>query len=192
MYEPESGSYTARRDLPTNDSNDAIAFEEAELLNFIRDSLQQTLVDAIKQATSLRIAKLTKSQKYRPFADKFITGLELYYCQGMSLKEITPVLEFGNWDRARRVLNPGEFLNSVRTQTVGKLLEIILEKIKELGLSDLSSNPDGLENLTTEIEAFADEAVFQAATAEIKVGKNRNLKSLYAQQVRLYCQSLKP
>jgi hypothetical protein len=110
----------------------------------------------------------------------------------MSLKEITPILKFGNWDRARRILNPGEFLNSVRSQTMNQLLEIILQKIEDLGLGDISNNPDRLQNLSIQIETFADEAVFQAAAAEIKAGKNRNLKSLYAQQVRLYCQSSNP
>lgn len=107
----------------------------------------------------------------------------------MSLKEIVPVLELGNWDRARRVLNPGEFLSSVRTQTIKLLLDIILQKLADLGLDEIANQPDRLENLSIQIEVFADEAVFQAATAEIKAGKNRSLKSLYAQQVRLYCQS---
>ncbi len=192
VYEPESGDYIARRDLPTDESNDAIASEENELLDFIRNSLDRALVSAIEQSVTMRLAKLTKSKKYRPFANKFITGLKLYYCEGMSLKEITPILKFGNWDRARRILNPGEFLNSVRSQTMNQLLEIILQKIEDLGLGDISNNPDRLQNLSIQIETFADEAVFQAAAAEIKAGKNRNLKSLYAQQVRLYCQSSNP
>lgn len=188
VYEPDTGDYTPRKDLPIDNSNDAIAREEQELLDFIQNSLDRALIAAIEQAGNTCVAKLSKSKKYRSFATKFIQGLELYYCQQMSLKEITSVLEFSSWDQARRVLNPGDFLNCVRTQTVQDLLASILQKSRELGLSETAVSPNYLQNLSIQIEAFADEAVFNAATAEIKAGKNRELKSLYAQKVRLYCQ----
>lgn len=189
VYEPDSGNYSPRTDLPSDNSNDAVISEEQELLNFIRDSLNQTLENAIALASENRIAKLNKSKKYRPFANKFVAGLELYYAQKMSLKEIVPVLGFNGWDQARRVLNPGDFLNAVRIQTIQQLLDIILQKTKELGLSDTAINPNYLQNLSIQIEAFADEMVFNTATSEIKAGKNRDFQSLYAQQVRLYCQN---
>ena len=189
IYEPDSGNYTPRPDLTSENSNDAVTSEEQELLNFIRDSLNQTLVKAIAQASENKIAKLNKSKKYRPFASKFIAGLELYYAQKMSLKEIVPVLGFNGWDQARRVLNPGEFLNAVRIQTIQQLLDIILQKTQDLGLSDTAIDPNYIQNLSIQIEAFADEAVFNTATSEIKAGKNRDFQSLYAQQVRLYCQN---
>lgn len=189
VYEPDSGNYAVRQDLPSDNSNDAVTSEEQELLNFIRDSLNQTLISAIAQASENRIAKLNKSKKYRSFANKFVTGLELYYAQKMSLKEIVPVLGFNGWDQARRVLNPGDFLNAVRIQTIQQLLDIILQKTKELGLSDTAIDPNYLQNLSIQIEAFADETVFNTATSEIKAGKNRDFQSLYAQQIRLYCQN---
>ncbi|VEP12564.1 conserved hypothetical protein [Hyella patelloides LEGE 07179] len=188
IYEPDSGNYAFRNDLPTENSNNALASEEQELLNFIQDSLNKALVTAIKQTISTRIAKLNKSTKYRPFAAKFVTGLELYYCQKKSLGEIAPLLGFSNWSQARRVLNPGDILNTVRTQTVQRLLTIILQKTQNLGLTDTSPSANDLQSLSIQIEAFADEAVFQAATAEIKSGKHRDLQSLYAQKIRLYCQ----
>ncbi|VEP16273.1 conserved hypothetical protein [Hyella patelloides LEGE 07179] len=188
IYEPDSGNYAFRNDLPTENSNNAIASEEQELLNFLQDSLNKALVTAIEQTISTRIAKLNKSGKYRPFAAKFVTGLELYYCQKKSLGEITPLLGFSNWSQARRVLNPGEILNTVRIQTVQQLLTIIWQKTQNLGLTDASPSANYLQSLSIQIEAFADEAVFQAATSEIKSGKHRDLQSLYAQKIRLYCQ----
>lgn len=188
IYEPDTGNYTPRRDLPADNSNDALASEERELLDFIRQSLDKAIDTAIERASENRLAKLNKSKKYRIFAAKFMEGLQLYYCQQMSLREITSALEFGNWDRTRRILNPGDFLNTVRTYTVQQLLAAILEKSQNLGLSEVAVSPDYLQNLSIQIETFADETVFSAATAEIKAGKNRELKSLYAQKVRLYCQ----
>ncbi|MEM6612017.1 MAG: hypothetical protein AAF652_07140 [Cyanobacteria bacterium P01_C01_bin.72] len=188
VYEPDTGNYTPRQDLYANDSNNAIAAEEQELLDFIRQSLDLALDSAISQTGTNRLEKLNKSKKYRPFAAKFIEGLQLYYCQKMSLREITDRLEFGSWDRARRILNPGDFLNAVRANTIQQLLNTILEKSRDLGLSEVAVNPDYLQNLSIQIEAFADETIFSAATAEMKAGKNRELKSLYAQKIRLYCQ----
>lgn len=190
VYEPNTGEYNPRPDLPANVSNEAIASEERELLDFIRQSLDRALDSAISQTGKNRLEKLNKSKKYRLFAAKFMEGLQLYYCQKMSLREITERLEFGSWDRARRVLNPGDFLNAVRANTIQQLLDAILEKSRDLGLSQAAVNPDYLQNLSIQIEAFADETVFNAATAEIKAGKNRELKSLYAQKVRLYCRNL--
>ena len=188
VYEPDTGNYAPRKDLPTDNSNEAIATEERELLTFLRETLERALVQAIAQAASNRIAKLNKSKKYHPFAAKFIPGLQLYYEKEMSLAEIAPILNFGNWDRTRRILNPGDFLNSVRTLTIQQLLESILQKAQELGLNSISKDPNYLQNISEQIEAFADEEIFQAAAAEIKAGKNRNFKSLYAEQIRCYCQ----
>lgn len=163
-------------------------FKERELIDYLRDTLNWTLTEAIKKAVGDRVTKLNKSKKYRPFANKFVTGLRLYYCQEMSLKEIVPVLELGNWDRARRILNPGDFLNTVRTQTIQLFLKNILQKARDLGLTSISLSPDRLQTISQQIESFADTAIFQDAAAEIKAGKNRTLKSEYAEQIRNYCQ----
>ena len=188
VYELDTGDYVARRDLPTDNSNDAIASEEEELLNFIQESLDRALLKAIDEATNIRIAKLNKSKKYRSFAAKFVAGLKLYYCQGKSLKEITSLLEFSSWDQTRRVINPGDFLNTVRTQTIQNLLTVILQKTQALGLTKIASSANYLETLSIQIEAFADEVIFNAATSEIKAGRYREFKSLYADKIRFYCQ----
>ena len=188
VYEPDTGNYTSRNDLPTNNSHEETAMEERELLTFLRETLDRALVTAIAEAGSNRVAKLNQSKKYRPFAAKFIPGLQLYYEREMSLAEIAPILDFGNWDRARRILNPGDFLNRVRTLTIQQLLKSILQKAQELGLNPISNDSNYLKNISEHIEAFADAEIFQAAAAEIKAGKNRDLKSVYAEKIRCYCQ----
>ena len=67
-----------------------------------------------------------------------------------------------------------------------KLLEKILEKARKLGLTKIIPEPDYLNPLAEQIEAFVDEEIFQEAAAEIMAGKSRSMDSLYAQQLRLY------
>jgi hypothetical protein len=69
---------------------------------------------------------------------------------------------------------------------VQQLLDSILKKASEKGLTKIPPEPDYLKTLAEQIEAFADREVFQEAAAEIKTGKNRSLDSLYAQKLRQY------
>ncbi|MBD2775398.1 hypothetical protein [Iningainema tapete] len=183
--DPETGSYTLRRDIPTNSLNE-LDVEQSELLAFLHEQLKLTLTDAIDKEMSSRISTLQKSKKYAPLAQQFIPGLKLYYCEGMSLKDIAPRLGMTSWDQARRVLNPGEILSKVRTLTVQQLLENILKKAEEKGLTKIPPEPDYLKTLAEQIEAFADEEIFTPAAEELRVGKSRVMSSVYAQSIRLY------
>ncbi len=185
IQESETGTYFPRPDLH-HDSTNEIDVEEQEFLDFLHHQFQLALVSAIAQEIENRITKLQKSKRYAPLAQQFIPGLQLYYCQGQSLKEIAPQLGMSSWDQARRILNPGGLLSQVREKCVQQLLGSILNKVSLKGFTTRPPEPDYLKNLAEQIEAFADAEVFQEAAAEIKAGKNRSLKSLYAQQLRLY------
>lgn len=185
-YDPETGSYTSRADLPKDFSNEADELEGRELLIFLQESLKIALDDAIAQEIKTHLNKLTKSRNYAVLAQQFIPGLQLYYAQGMSLAEITPQLGMSSWDQTRRILNPGELLQKIRLLTVQQLLDKILEKAKEMGLTKIPPAPDYLKTVSEQIEAFADEEIFQEAATEIRAGKNRSLDSSYAQKLRSY------
>lgn len=185
IFDPDTGSYAPRLDLP-HDSLNELDVEQRELLEFLHEQLKLALSQAIDREICARITTLQKSKKYAPFAEQFIPGLQLYYSQGMSLKEIAPVLGMTSWDQARRVLNPGELLSKVRALTVQHVLEKTLEKAKEKGLTKIPPEPDYLKMLSEQIEAFADAEIFQEAGEEIMAGKNRSMNSLYAQQLCIY------
>lgn len=185
IKEPETGSYVLRPDLP-HDSTDEIDVEEQELFQFLHQQFKLALIRAINQEIQASIKKLQKSKRYAPLAGKFLPGLQLYYCQGKSLKEIAPQLGMSSWDQARRILDPGGFVLKVRASCVQQLFDSILKKALEKGLTKNPPEPDYLKTLAEQIEGFADAEVFQEATAEIKAGKNRSLNSLYAQKLRLY------
>jgi hypothetical protein len=182
IKDPETGNYIPRSDLSHETISDDI--EEREFLGFLHDQLKVTLAEVIDSEIRSSISRLEKSNKYAPFAAKFIPGLELYYGQGMSLKDIVPLLRMTSWDQARRILNPGELLVKVREKTVQKLFDSILKKVQEKGLTTINPPIDYLKNLVEQIELFADEEVFQSAAKEIR-GKNRETNSAYAQQIRL-------
>ncbi len=184
IQDPDTGGYTTRRDLPT-DSQDELDVEQREILEFLHEQLKLALVEAIQQEISDRITYLQKSKKYAPLSQQFIPGLQLYYCQGMSLKDIAPKLGMSSWDQTRRILNPGELLSKVRTLTVQQVLEKTLEKARVMGLTKIPPEPDYLKIVVEQIEAFADEEIFQEAAEEIRAGRSRSMDSLYAQELRL-------
>ena len=181
----ESGNYELRHDLPTSTS-DELDVEQQEFLEFLRQQLQLALADAIAQGIATHLKQLEKSRKYAPFAASFVAGLQRYYCDGMSLREIAPALGMSSWDQARRVLNPGELLSKVRSLTLQQLFDQILKKAQSQGLASASPDPSYLKTLAEQIEAFIDAEIFAEAAAEIKAGKNRVMNSIYAQQLKIY------
>ena len=182
IQEPDTGNYVVRSDLPYNSISETDV-EQQELLQFLHQQLQLALVSGLKQEIEASIAKLQKSKRYAPLASRFTIGLQLYYCQGESLREIAPQLGMTSWDQARRVLNPGGLLSNVRASCLQKLLDSILEKASEKGLTEIPPKIEYLKVLGEQVEAFADREVFQEAAAEIKSGRNRSLDSLYAQHL---------
>ncbi|MEG4594979.1 hypothetical protein QUB00_24690 [Microcoleus sp. F8_C2] len=189
IRDPHTGNDVLRPDLP-HASTDELNVEEQEILEFLHKQLNSALIQSIDQEISACIAKLEKSKTYAIFARKFITGLQLYYCQGMSLKEIFPLLEMSSWDQARRILDPGKLINNVRARTVEKVLDFTIAKAHEKGLTQIPPEPAYLKNLIEQIETFADVEFFQEAAEEIRAGKNRKMNSLYARQLRVYFRNL--
>ena len=189
IYDNESGTYVERRDLPSS-SLDGADVEQQEILQFLYNSLYITLSQAIKEQIEANIQKLQKSKKYSPFAPKYIRGLDLYYSKAMSLKEITPELGMSSWDQARRIINPGELLSKVRAKTVEKMLESILKKAAEKGLTKIPPQANYVLALAEQIESYADGEIFQQAAEEIRAGQNRTMNSAYALKIIGYIQEL--
>ncbi|MCV3212480.1 hypothetical protein OGM63_02855 [Plectonema radiosum NIES-515] len=183
IQDPDTGNYTTRVDLP-NDSQDELDVEQREMIEFLHEQLKSSLVEAIKQQISDRLSELQKSRKYAAFAAQFILGLQLYYCQQMPLKDVGLKLGMSSWDQTRRILNPGELLSKVRTQTVQQVIEKILAEANSKGLTEIPPKIEYLKTVVEQIEAFADAEIFQKAAEEIRAGKSRSLDSLYAQELR--------
>lgn len=178
-----TGDYVPRPEL-IDESLSEIQIEEHEMKAFLREQLQLVLVDAIETQINRTINKLKASKRYAAFASKFIPGLQLYYGDNLSLRDIAPLLDMTSWDQARRVLNPGELLSQVRLLTIQQLMEQILKKAQEKGFVKTPLDPDYLRCLGEQIEAFLDAEIFHGAAEEIRAGQHRSMDSLYAEYLR--------
>ncbi|MEM1393744.1 MAG: hypothetical protein AAGG00_10740 [Cyanobacteria bacterium P01_H01_bin.150] len=187
IYNAQSDTLIARRDLFT-DSFDETDIEQQELIHFLRENLSSTLATAVFQEIQAKIQELQNSPRYEPFAQRYLQGLELYYCQIMSLREIFPILEMSSWNQARRILNPGELLSQVRARTIELMLESILSLAAERGLTTIPPTANYFKNLIQQVESYIDGEIFKEATEELRTGKNRTMDSVYAEAIRCYIQ----
>ncbi len=185
VRDADTGHNTIRSDLPSS-APDETHLEQQEMLMFFHQQLDLALNDGIAQELHDRIAALKRSKKYAPLAPQFIPGLRLYYDQGLSLKEIAPMLGMSSWDQARRVLNPGDLLNKVRTLTVQRVFDRVLDQAQQKGFAQTPLEPNYVRTLAEQIETAADEEIFQAAAEEMRAGQSRSFKSVYAHQLRIY------
>jgi hypothetical protein len=186
----ETGCDNIRSDLPSCEI-DAADLDRQELLLFFQQQLHLALTAAIARAVRDRITTLECSKKYAALAGQFIPGLQLYYgwdasSEGLSLRDIAPLLGMSSWDQARRILNPGDLLARVRSLTLQRVLDRLLVEVQQKGLAKTPPDPDYLRTLAEQVEAIADEEIFQAAAAEMRAGQCRFFKSIYAQQLRLH------
>ncbi|MDJ0707593.1 MAG: hypothetical protein QNJ46_30320 [Leptolyngbyaceae cyanobacterium MO_188.B28] len=187
--DPDTGIEAIRTDLPSHHI-DAARMEQQEWLTFFHQQLQLALNDAIVQGLKNRIVALERSKKYMSLAPQLIPGLQLYYEQGLSLKEIAPVLGMSSRDQARRVLNPGDLLNQVRAQTVQQVLDRMLARAQKQGFAQTPPEPSYLRLLAEQVEAIADQEIFQEAVEEMRAGQGRSFTSEYAQQLRAHLTTL--
>jgi hypothetical protein len=187
--DPNTGQDVSR-DIPDPDANvDAEEEEENEWLTFFREEFIKVFSWAIEQGIRDRVADLENRRKYAVFASRLIPGLQLFYCQSMSQRQIAEVLEMTNQSQVTRILQPQELLKQVRFLTVNTLLERILERANEFGLIGVSQEPDYLRNLMEQVEVFVDDELFNQAMAELKAGTN-NRSSRYTEYLCRYLNSL--
>lgn len=185
----DTGRDTIRSDLPNREADES-DLEQQAVLRFFHQQLHLALDVVMAQELHDRRVALEHSKKYAPLAPQFIPGLRLYYDQGLSLKEIAPLLGMSSWDQARRVLNPGDLLSQVRARTVERVLDRVLAQAQQKGFAATPPAPDYLRTLAEQVEATADQEIFQAAMEEIRAGKNRSFNSVYAQQLRVHLNTL--
>jgi len=185
IYDTENNRYMLRNNLYA-ESLDEADIEREEFLTFSRNSFKSTLINAIEQEIEANIQRLKNSKRYAPFAQKYLQGLELYYENAMTLKEITPVLGMTSWSQARRILNPGELLSQVRCKTVGLMLEKILKLAADKGLTQIPPEASYFKNLAEKVEFYLDREIFQEAAEELRAGRNHTMKGVYAQAICSY------
>ena len=189
FQDPDTGIDIIRTDLPSYHTDES-EMEQQEWLTFFHQQLQLALNDAIVKGLCNRVAALEQSKKYASLAHQFIPGLQLYYEQGLSLKEIAPILGMSSRDQARRILNPGDLLNQVRALTVQQVLDHVLAQAQKKGFAQTPPKPNYLRLLAEQVEAVADQEIFQEAVEEMRAGQGRSFNSSYAHQLRAHLTTL--
>lgn len=173
-------------EFPDEATNNLDEIERLELQEFCTQQFQVCLQQGIEQGVREHIDKLRQRPRYTTLVPQVQPGLQLLYCQGMSQEMIARQLGLTNQTQVSRLLDPKTLLNRVRFLTVEKLLNSVLEKAINLGLTRIPPAPDYLSNLMQQIEAFVDEEAFQQAATENRNAKNRSMNSLYAQRLCHY------
>ena len=184
FYNAETGTTTLRQDLPNPATNEVDDVENDEMLAFIRQQLDDALEQGIERGIDDKLQALKKGRRAK-IAPKYIPGLKMYYCEQKSTREIANAFGLSQ-SQVSRVLSPEELRNQVRFRTTEKLLDMILVRVHELGLTDIPPKPNYLSHLVSQLEAFIDDEVFHMASTELRAGKGRTLDSRYAQYLCHY------
>jgi hypothetical protein len=186
--DPETGLPTVRQDIPSTVVNEPERLEYEGILQFIRKQQLFALQYGIQQGIEDRLTEIRQSG-YREHAPKLLPGLRLIYSDGLSQRKIREHLDFSSQSLAARVLAPKDLINQARFRTLEKLLDIILAKANEMGLTAIPPRPDYLSNLMRQLELLVDSEIFDEARQELQnPGKDRSFDSLYATELRLFLQ----
>lgn len=182
----ETGITTLRRDIPITLSNNPEIIEDESILKFLREKQDYALEYGVQQEIEDRLNNLQKGRR-KIHASKFIPGLKLMYCDGASQRLICDRLDFPSQSLVARIFAPKELAHRIRDRSIEKLLDLILAKAKELGLTPVPPTPDYLRNVIRNIELLLDTEIFEIAIQELQnPKKDRILNSLYAQKLRKY------
>ena len=172
-----------------NSTPDANARDRQEFLEFLYSQLDSALDIGIDRGISDRIYELNKRKNYAPFSDRFHQGLYLLYIRNLSQREIAVELGISSQSKVSRVFSPKLLLAQVRFRTLEKLLDLLIQKAEDLGLTRIPPDNNYLSNLVKQLETFADTEVFERASVEVMAGSNRSLESVYAEKLTRYLEA---
>lgn len=158
---------------------DTANFEQLELREFFHQQLSECLNKTVIQVLEAYINKQSKSRGYGTNARLIKPILKLIYESGKSQTEIGEELGISQL-KVSRLVNPTNLIISTRRKTLEMLLDILLEKAKQMGSLRLPLEPDYFDSLLQLLEEYLDKEIFHEALAELRTSRN-TMNSLYAQ-----------
>ena len=170
--------------VPSNTSDSSE--EEDEILTVYRQLLQDCLIAAIKEVIEARVKFLQSKRKKRD--KQFLEGLNLLYCQYLSMGEIATKLDLQNQSKVSRLLDLKKIRVDIGRRTLVKL------RSKVLQLAQAYASPTQLKDLEVRITVFLDEEIdkiIQEAEKEVNVSKNRVMTSQLSQAICQYLDTRK-
>jgi len=189
--DPETGAQREHPDLPVVDPNRADLQEQSEMSSFLRENLIVALEQAIQLGIRDRLNELNSSRRQQ-HAHKYIPGLRLMYCEGLTQQEIATdkLAGFANKSQVAKVLEPMKLISQIRFRTLEKLLDMILVRAEKMGLTSLPPQENYLSSLVRHLEKYVDDKIFTDAISELRAGgANHALNSVYASYLCRYIQN---
>jgi hypothetical protein len=125
--------------------------ETKDFLKTYRDQMASCLDSSFQSAIALRWHKLQKKDIGK--AQQFLTALQLFHCQRLSMSNIAKQLNLRAQDAVARLLKLKDFRADIRQQTLVKLQAQVIE------LAQKYSTPTSLVNLELTITELLDEQI---------------------------------
>lgn len=169
-------------------SSNTINYQEenqiSEFLKKYRTQFIECLDNALATVTQIRVSKMQRKDVIK--ANKFLTALKLFHCQGLSMTEIAKLIEMKAQFQVTRLLKLKEFRADVTHE-----LSIML-KARVLELAQNYSDLEPLQALELEITiALTEQVTNLIAEAEIEAagGKTNSTRSRFASRLCQYLDS---
>lgn len=159
---------------PQSDDDD----EQSNFMETYRQNFRSTLTEAIRSTVdsytrSYQAKKVPKGEIYRQ-------ALELFHCQGCSMKDIASTLGLTNQVAVTRLLNLNQFRAEVCIYWVNQLKQ----RVKDSALEHMSVAQ--LDTISSQLDQILEEEIQdakEAAKSEAQIPKDRTAKSLFARQL---------
>ncbi len=157
---------------------------ETEFLDCYRQQFLTCLDQAIAHVTEEQVRKL--QQKDPQKAEKFVTAMQLFYCERKSMGEIAKQVNLRAQDAVAKLLKLKSFRADVQQQLLVLLCDRVIEQAKAY------TDPQRLQALSQQIEEALNEQVttlIQEAAAEASTAtgvKKQTPTSLFAERLCRY------
>ena len=182
IYHNSTNDYFDNPELPLYTDRDLEDLQLEQLQQMCENLFEQALDRTIAEVIEQRIQKLQKSRAYNNFAQRFQEGLRLYYQENMSLNEVAQLWGI-KYHTAKRIFDLEDFLDKVQYRTKEIFLEKFLQSIDRYQSTEISDQPDYLQNIANAIKEFAWDKTFREAKAELKASRSQMKNSLFAQRI---------
>ena len=123
------------------------------------------------------------NKQKEPKKQQFITALELFHCQGVSMTEIASRIGLQAQFQVTRLMQLKNFRSDIRQQMLRDLRQQILE------MAAIYTDSEQLLKQEQQIEVALEEqvaSVIEEAETEASQAKNQPLKSIFAQSLCRY------
>lgn len=151
--------------------------EQTDFLMFYRQQLLSCLDESLTQVINNRVKHLKRKDPEK--AQKFLTALQLFYCEEVSMTEIAPIVNLPAQFNVSRLLKLKEFCADVQQ----KLFVLLRDRISAQAKAYTNSERFQLieEALEEQITALIQEARKEASTP--KNARKHNTKSLFSRRL---------